>query len=97
MTSSAVTGTPSEKRAARIEPEGDVAPRVVGLDRARQQTVERELLGPATRHQAFDHVAADRLHGEALDDEGIEAGQVATPCTSRPPFGDIGDWHRAER
>ena len=38
-----------------IEMEGDVAPDVVGLHALCQQTVEREGLVIAPRHQAFDH------------------------------------------
>ena len=77
MTSSGVTGLPSEKRAAGIEREGDVAARGVGLDRAGDQPVERERLVVAARHQAFDHVAADRLQRDAPDDQGIEAVEGA--------------------
>ena len=84
MTSSAVTGNAVGETRRRIEPEGDVAPRIVGLDRARQQTVERERLVIAARHQAFDHVAADRLHGEALDDEGIEAVEGSKHALHQP-------------
>ena len=75
-----------------IEPERDVAPRVVGLDRAREQAVEREGLVIAARHQAFEHVAADRLHGEALDDERIEAVERAEHALHQParPLGASG-------
>ena len=65
------------KMRRRIEREGDVASRIVGLDRARQQAVERERLVIAARHQAFDYIAADRLHGVALDDQRIEAVESA--------------------
>ena len=65
------------KARRRIEGESDVAARVVGLDRARQQAVEGERLVIATRHQAFEDVAADRLGGETLDDERIEAVEGA--------------------
>src|SRR5262249_13407155 len=33
----------------------------------------REWLVVATRHQALNHVAADRLHGETLNDQRVEA------------------------
>ena len=65
------------KASRRIEGESDVAARLVGLDRARQQAVEGERLVIATRHQAFEDVAADRLGGETLDDERIEAVEGA--------------------
>ena len=53
--------------------EGDVAAAVVGIHAFCQETVQRESLVIASRHQAFDHEAADLLHGEAPDDQGIEA------------------------
>ncbi len=68
----------------RIERESDVAPRIVGLDRARQQTVERERLVVAARHQALDDIAADRLHGETLDDQRIEAVEGAEHALGQP-------------
>jgi len=61
------------KMRRRIEREGDVAARLVGVDRARQQAVKRKRLVIAARHQAFDHVAAHPERGHALDDERIEA------------------------
>ncbi len=74
-----------------VEPERDVAPRVVGLDRAREQAVEREGLVIAARHQTFEHVAADRLHGEALDDERIEAVERAEHALhQRSALGRVG-------
>ena len=56
-----------------IETEGDIAAAVVGFDAFCQQTVEREGLVIAPRHQALDHEAAYLLHGETPDDQGIEA------------------------
>ena len=65
------------KMRGRIEGEGDVASRIVGFDRSRQQAVERERLVVAARHQAFDYIAADRLQRVALDDQRIEAVESA--------------------
>ena len=56
-----------------IEVEGDVAPAVVGFHAPGQQAVKRKGLVIAARHQAFDHEASDLLHGEAPDDQRIEA------------------------
>ena len=60
-----------------IEREGHEGSRIVGFDALRQQTVKRKRLVVAARHQALDHVAAHRLHGEALDDQWIEAVEGA--------------------
>ena len=68
----------------RIEREGDVTPRLVGLDGPRQQSIERERFVIAARHQALDHKAADRLHGETLDDERIEAVERAEHALDQP-------------
>ncbi len=60
-----------------IEREDHVAACRVGLDGLGQQAVQRERLVVAARHQAFDDIAADRLHREALDDQRIEAVEGA--------------------
>ena len=72
------------KMRRRIEREGHEAARIVGVDGARQQAVERERLVIAARHQALDHVAADRLHREALDDHRIEAVEGAEHALDQP-------------
>ncbi len=77
MTSSGVIGLPSENSRGRVDVEGHVAALRVGLDRAGDQAVERERLVVAARHQAFDHVAADRRRSDTSDDEGIEAVEGA--------------------
>ena len=64
--------------------EGDIAPRVVGLDALGQQAIEREGLVIAARHQAFDHKAPDLLNGEAPDDQGIEAVEGAEQAPDQP-------------
>jgi hypothetical protein len=63
-----------------VEVEGDIAPAVVGLHAFCQQTVKRESLVIAPRHQALDHEAPYLLHGQAPHDEGIEA--VESPGNS---------------
>ena len=83
-TSSAVTGLPSEKRAAGVEAEGDIAARVVGLDAPGEQAIEREGLVIAARHQAFDHKTPDLLDGDAADDEGIEAVEGSKQAPDQP-------------
>jgi len=60
-----------------IKREGDEGPGIVGLDALRHQAVERERLVVPARHQAFDDIAADRLHGEALHDQRVEAVERA--------------------
>ena len=67
-----------------IEMEGDVAPGVVGLHALGQQAIEREGLVIAPRHQAFDHEASDLLHGEAPDDQGVEAVEGAENALHQP-------------
>ena len=57
----------------RIEMERDIAPGIVGLNAACQQAIKRERLVITARHQALDHEAPDLLHGEAPDDQGVEA------------------------
>ncbi len=64
--------------------EGDVAPDVVGLHALGQQAIQRESLVIAARHQAFDHKASDLLHGEAPDDQGIEAVKGAEKALQQP-------------
>ena len=68
----------------RIEPEGDVAARIVGLDRTRQQPVKRERFVVTARHQALDHVTAEVLHRETFDDERIEAVERAEHALHQP-------------
>ena len=68
----------------RIEAKGHVAARFVGLDRARQQPVERERLVVTARHEAFDHVTAEVLHGETFDDERIKAVEGAKHALHQP-------------
>ena len=66
--------------------EGDIAPAVVGLHALCQQTVERESLVIAPRHQALDHEAARiLLHGESPDDQGIEAVESSENALHQPP------------
>ena len=72
------------KMRRRIEGEGDEASRRVGLNRARQQTVQREWLVITARHQAFDDVAAHRLNRETLDDKRIEAVKRAEHALDQP-------------
>jgi hypothetical protein len=69
----------------RVEMKGDVAALRVGLDRARDQAIEREGLVVAARHQALDHVATDRRRGDALHDEGIEAVERAEHALHEAP------------
>ena len=68
----------------RIELEGHIAARLIGVDVARDQPIERKRLVIAARHQAFDHLAADdvdvadqrgahALSHQAARDEGIDA------------------------
>jgi hypothetical protein len=70
--------------------EGDEVPVVVGLDGFGEQSVERERLVLAARHQAFDGVAAlkavasDLLHGNAPDDHRIEAVEGAKQAPDQP-------------
>ena len=56
-----------------IEREYDVAARVVGFHCLGQKAIKRKRLVIATRHQAFDDIAADGLNGETFDNERIEA------------------------
>ena len=65
------------KARRRIEREGDVAARGIGLDAFGEQAVERERLVIAARQQALDHVAADIGRRQALDDERIETVEGA--------------------
>ena len=67
-----------------IEREGDVGAVGVGLDRAREQAVERERLVVAARQQALDHVAADLRQREAFDDERVEAVEGAEHALRQP-------------
>ncbi len=53
--------------------EGDITALIVRLDAFCQQTVERESLVIAPRHQALDHETAYLLHGETPDNQGVEA------------------------
>ena len=76
---------------AGIEAEGDIAPRVVGLDALGEQAVKREGLVIAARHQALDHEAADLLHGKTPDDQRIEAVEGAEHAPDQPAaLGRIG-------
>ena len=61
----------------RIEREGDIAARGVGLHAVGEQAVERERLVIAARQQALDHVAADIGRRQTHDDERIEAVESA--------------------
>ena len=56
-----------------VEVEGHVAALGVGLDAARNQSVKRERLVIAARHQAFDHVAANGRWSDPFYNERIEA------------------------
>src|SRR5437868_8285269 len=71
------------KTRLRIKPERHVAARVIRLDRARKQAIQRKRLIVSSRHQSLDHVAADdvagadqrgadALRGEAFDNERVE-------------------------
>ena len=80
MTSSTVTGSPSENLAFGIEGELDPAPVCRRLDRFRQQAIEGEGFVGAARQEALDdEIAEDRVaeaarRGRAaLDDEGVHA------------------------
>ena len=57
-TSSGVIGAPSEKRASRVEMEGDGAAVLGHLHGLGDQAVERERLVEAARHQALVDVVA---------------------------------------
>ena len=61
----------------RIERKRRVAARRIGFDRLRQQTIERERLVEAARHQTLDDVAAHVLERQSFDDERIEAVEAA--------------------
>ena len=65
------------KARRRIEREGDITARIVGFDRAGEQAVERERLVVTARHQALEHVAAQRLRRQAFDDERIKTVERA--------------------
>ena len=67
-----------------IESEGDVVAGVVGFDIAREKTIERERLVVAARHQAFHHIAADRLYRQPHDDEWIEAVECSKHAFHQP-------------
>ena len=76
---------------AGIETERDIAPLVVGLDGFGEQAVERERFVLAARQQALDHVGADRLHGQSLHNERIEAVEGAEEAPGQPAaLGGIG-------
>lgn len=72
------------KSGARVDPEGDSATRVVGLHALRQQSVERERFVVAACQQTFDHVAADALCRQSLDDEGVETVEGAEHTLDQP-------------
>ena len=72
-----VDGRVFQVRADGSVHECDDAARGIGLDRLRQQAVEREWFVVAARHQTFDHVTPDLLQRDAFDDEGIEAVEAA--------------------
>ena len=65
------------KTRRRIEREGDMASRGIGLHAVGEQAVKRERLVIAAREQAFDHVAADIGRRQAHDDERIKAVEGA--------------------
>ena len=74
-----------------IEIERDIGALVIGLDRARQQAVQRERLVIAAHHQAFEHVAAHFRRRQSLDDEGIEAVERAEHAAHETPaLGRVG-------
>ena len=77
-------GLPVGETRPGIEMEGDIAPGVVGLHALCQQTIECEGLVIAPRHQAFHNKAPDLLHGEAPDDQGIEAVEGAEKTLHQP-------------
>ena len=77
-------GLPVGETRPGIEMEGDIAPGVVGLHALCQQTIECEGLVIAPRHQTFNHKAPDLLHGEAPDDQGIEAVEGAEKTLHQP-------------
>src|SRR5947208_13788972 len=60
-----------------VEVEGHVAALGVGLDAPRNQSVKREWLVIAARHQTFDHVAANGRWSDPFHNEGIEAVEGA--------------------
>ena len=81
------------KSRGRIELERHEAARAVGNDAARNQSVERERLVEAARHQALDDMAADdecatrRPHPQgrkALHDERVEAVEGAEHTLDQP-------------
>ena len=75
----------------RIEIEGDVGTFVVGLDRLGDQTIERERLVIAARHQSLDHMAADRGQRQAAHDQRVQAVEGAEHTLNQPAaLGRIG-------
>ena len=80
---------PVRETRQRIEMEGDVTPGVVGFHAFGQQAIQREGLVIAPRHQAFDHEAPldaypDLLHGDAPDDQRIEAVEGSEKALHQP-------------
>src|SRR4051812_21588702 len=70
-----------------IKVESDVGSRVVSVYAFRQQPIKRKSLIIAPRHQAFDHIAPDLLHSEALYDQRIDAVEGAEqPLHNTAPF-----------
>jgi hypothetical protein len=63
---------------------GNEASGFIGLNAVRQQTIERERLVIAARHQAFDDVTADLLNREPLDDQRVEAVERAEDALHQP-------------
>ena len=77
------------KTIGNLERVGDEAARIVGLDRLREQCVERERLVITPRQQAFEYVAAKILRRQSFDDERVEAVEAAE-LGHHQPGGEIG-------
>jgi hypothetical protein len=73
-----------------IEAEGDVTPGIIRLDGFGQQAIQREGLVNATRHKALKHEPSferkppDLLHGDAPDNEGVEAIESSEHAFHQP-------------
>ena len=74
----------------RIKMKSNVAPDVVGFHALCQQTIERESLVIAPRHQALDHHASHLLHGDDLlygkapDNQRVKAVEGAGKALHQP-------------
>ena len=75
----------------RIEVERHVAALGIGFHPTRNQSVKCKRLVIAARHQAFDHVVANRGRSDALHDERVETVEGAEhPLHQAAAFGGIG-------